>query len=173
MRLLPTGAFGPVALLTLLLGQAVLAGPAVAIDFLAPMPVLGVAGLCCLYPAHTSRLNPLILFLFGVACDLLSGVQLGTVPLTLFVLRFAITTLQHRFATAPPWFYPWVLGPLLTAVATVAVLLIGVGFTGGQVSAEALAFQMAAILLLYPVILQSFVLLQYLFEAPAHRHEAR
>ena len=173
MRVLPTGAFGPVAMLIPLLGQAALAGPALSVDILAPMPVLAVAGFCCLYPAHTSRLNPLILFLLGIACDVLSGIQLGTVPLTLFLLRFAIAALQHRFATAPAWFYPWVLGPILTVVATVAVLLIGIGPAGGLVSGKALLFQITVILLLYPVMLQSFVLLQYLFEAPTHRHETR
>lgn len=173
MRVLPTAAFGPVAMLIPLLGQAVFAGPALSVDALAPMPVLAVAGFCCLYPAHSSRLNPVLLFLFGIACDVLSGVGLGTVPLTLFLLRFAIAALQHRFATAPAWFYPWVLGPVLTVAATVAVLLIGVGAAGGAVSAEAVVFQLAVILLLYPVIFQSFVLLQYLFAAPPHRHEAR
>ncbi len=172
MKRLPTGAFGPVALLLPVLGQAVLAGPALSVDLLAPMPVLLVAGLCCLYPAHTGRLNPLILFAFGLVCDVLSGVRIGTVPLVLFVLRFAIAALQDRFATARPWFYPWVLGPLLTAAATVAVLLVGAGAAGG-VASDTLLFQVAAILLLYPIILQSFVLLQYLFEPPPRRHASR
>lgn len=172
MKPLPTGAFGPVAMLILVAGQVVMAGPAMSIDIVAPMPVLAVAGLCCLYPAHTSRLSPIILFAVGIACDLLAGVLLGTVPLILFVLRFAIAALQQRFATAPTWFYPWVLGPVLTALGTLAVMLIGIGPSGGALTGIAVAFQIAAILLLYPVILQSFVLLQFLFQPPAHPHEA-
>ncbi len=172
MRRLPTRAFGPTAMFFPVLGQAVLAGPAFSVDLQAPMPVLAVAGLCCLYPAHTGRLNPLILFALGLACDVLSGVRLGTVPLTLFVLRFAIVALQRRFATARPWFYPWVLGPFLTVGATVAVFLVGRDPADGG-SLDDLVFQVAVILLLYPVILQSFVMLQYLFQPPLARHEAR
>ncbi len=172
MKRLPLGAFGPIAMVLMVLAQAVLAGPMISVDISAPMPVLAVAGLCCLYPAHTSRLGPMFLFLVGIVCDLLAGTMLGTVPLTLLALRFAISALRFRFATAPRWFYSWIWGPLLTILATLAVLVVGLGPAVGLPDRHAAIFQIAVILLLYPMILQSFVLLQYLFEPPPRRHEA-